>query len=229
MEKIGCGLDIVTGIGTGMHCLSSLEFETLKSRYKRVLIDIGTGDGKFPLRWAREHRDTFCVGMDPNFEVMKKTAFRASRKMSRGGVDNLIMVRGELEHPPSCLSGQADMITVLYPWAALLRAIANASHEALANISRLARPGCEIRLLINTHVFEMDGLAKRLGLPNLDQAYLESRLVPALDLVGIRTIGCRRLPPGDPPLVSTWGKRLSRASRRETFDIQGIKQETEEP
>ena len=61
---------------------------TLLAPPRRVVVDVGTGDGRYPYESARGDPETLYIGLDPDAGAMSEYAFRAGRKPARGGVDN---------------------------------------------------------------------------------------------------------------------------------------------
>jgi len=190
-----------------------------RTEHDSTLLDVGTGDGRFPLRHAREHPRTLCVGLDAVSDNLEPSASRAARKPARGGAPNLLFVIASLEDPPAELGGFADRLTVLYPWSALLRGLVAPDPRMLDSLVMLAAPGARIDLLLNSSVFEQAGYAERLELPALDEPYLERVLVPAYRTAGIHVESYRWLRDEEPPYRTTWGQRLTRSSQRETLEI----------
>jgi 16S rRNA (adenine(1408)-N(1))-methyltransferase len=113
----------------------------------RVLVDIGTGDGRYVYRVARANPTWLCIGIDANAEVMRGSSYRASRKPSRGGAGNAVYVRAALDALPRALDGIADEITVLHPWGSLLDAVTTG--EGLARVARIGKPAAQLVVIVN--------------------------------------------------------------------------------
>ncbi|HKP68224.1 MAG TPA: hypothetical protein VJV05_03000, partial [Pyrinomonadaceae bacterium] len=54
--------------------------------YERVVIDIGTGDGRFVSTCARENPQHFYIGIDANVKPLEKPSVKATRKPAKGGL-----------------------------------------------------------------------------------------------------------------------------------------------
>ena len=105
--------------------LATLSKEDLEARLAsraRCLIDVGTGDGRFAYRYAAEHPDTFCIGIDPVAEAMREASAKALKKPARGGLPNVLYLMDAAETLPGDLEGVADLVTFNYPWGSLLGA-----------------------------------------------------------------------------------------------------------
>jgi 16S rRNA (adenine(1408)-N(1))-methyltransferase len=185
---------------------------------------VGTGDGKFVLRRAREDPGTLCIGMDPVAENLAESAGRAGRKPTRGGVSNALYVVSSLEDPPELLRGAANELTVLFPWAALLRGLAAPDPTLLSNLAGLAAPGCVLHCLLNASVFDQQDYAQRLELPEVDEETVDQRLAPAYAEVGLIIEEAHRLTEGDLPFRTSWGQRLTLGSRRQTLVLKARKE-----
>lgn len=186
---------------------------------ERVWFDAGCGDGRFPYRQARENPGSLCIGIDPVAENLRETAGRIGRKPARGGVDNLVLLVGAIEQLPPELTKIADVVAVNFPWGALLRGVAEPDEAVLAPLAGLLKPGGELRILLNQHVFDDDPLRRRLQLPPLTEDYVDEVLAARYAAVGLTVIERCRLGDAPLPAQTTWGQRLSLGSRRETLAI----------
>lgn len=208
-------------IVTGKRILEIDAQELAERRRGRPLtmIDLGTGDGRFAYRWAREHRDTFCIGLDPVAEAMREVSHKASRKPARGGLDNVIFVVASIERRPDALVGLADRLFVNYPWGSLLEAFVVPDRRLLANVVSFARPGADLTVLLNYSVFEDSSYLERLDLPPFDRDALGIRLAPALEALGVQILE-HDLTTGAPPYATSWQRRLVAGSSRKTLRIE---------
>src|SRR5918911_2592387 len=123
-------------------------------RYAEVVVDLGTGDGKFVLREARARPEVLFVGLDALDEATRESASRAARKPARGGAPNAVFLTADATSPPSALRGRASLVTVNFPWGSLLRAVAEPRPSALREIVALLRPGGRLVALLNLSAAE---------------------------------------------------------------------------
>jgi 16S rRNA (adenine(1408)-N(1))-methyltransferase len=189
--------------------------------YAEVWFDAGAGDGLFAYRAARERADRLCIALDPVAENLAKADKKAARKASKGGVDNLVLLVGAAEMLPEALGGFASMLTVNYPWGALLRGVAEPLAEVLAPLARLLKPGGRFQILLNQQVFDDTPLRDRLTLPPLTEAHVDERLAAAYEGVGLAITERRLLGDQAPPVRTSWGQRLTLGSGRDTLLICG--------
>lgn len=187
----------------------------------RLLLDIGTGDGAFPYREARRDPETLCVGVDPVPEAMLGTSGRIARPRARGGVENLLLLAASLESMPSALDDTATTLTILFPWAALLRMIVLPEIEALDRIRMVCRQNADILILLNMKVLTDETQCRKLGLPIVAADDLGPRLTPAWSRCGLELLEAQPCPRGPSPLRTRWGSRLTLGSGRPVVVIRG--------
>lgn len=132
-------------------------FRAAAARYERVVVDVGTGDGRWIYRLARAHPAWWCLGVDAGADRLREISFRASRKPSRGGTPNAVFVRAAIEWLPSGLLGLADEVHVLFPWGSLLGAARAADPGLLSQIAGLGKPGAAIEVRMNASAVDRDG------------------------------------------------------------------------
>ncbi len=202
-------------VGKALVTLTRADLLARVEGHARVLVDVGTGDGRFVYRWAGAHPDTFCVGLDAVGERMREVSHRASRKPARGGRQNALFVVAAVEALPEELEGLADTVVVNFPWGSLLSALVLPDPAVLAALRRLARPGAELLMLLNQSVLDDRAYAERLGLPPLTDERFEEELRPAYLAAGF-SVREQRLLEGEAPHQTSWGQHLTLGSGRRT-------------
>jgi 16S rRNA (adenine(1408)-N(1))-methyltransferase len=213
-------------VGTGKESfrLDDDEFDSLAREYEDVVVDLGTGDGRFVLRTARERPQSLVVGIDPVQDAMAGVARRASAKPSRGGVPNALFLVASAEALPAALTSRASRVTVNYPWGSLLRTLVQPDPGGLRAVVGLLEPGGRLIALLNASVTDDRDYGERLGLPPLEDAHIDRRLVPGWQESGLGGVSWHRLEPDDePPHHTTWGRRLVRGSSRSTIVVEGTR------
>ena len=109
---------------------------------------------------------------------MADVARRASAKPSRGGVPNALFLVASAEALPAALLGRSSLLTVNYPWGSLLRTLVQPDPGALRAVVGLLQPGGRLIALLNASVTDDRDYGERLGLPPLEDAHIDERLVP---------------------------------------------------
>ena len=200
------------------------EFESLAREYEDVVIDLGTGDGRFVLRTARERPRSLVIGIDPVQEAMAGVARRASAKPSRGGVPNALFLLASAEALPAALSERAALVTVNYPWGSLLRTLVLPNPDGMRAVVGLLQPAGRLIALLNASVTDDRDYGERLGLPPLEDAHVDELLVPGWQESGLEGVSWHRLEPDEEPSHHTsWGRRLVRGSNRSTIVVEGTR------
>ncbi len=88
-----------------------------------IVLDIGTGDGRFVYRCARQNPKKFYIGIDATPRPLEKVSEKIHRKPSKGGLSNLLFIQAAVEDLPPELDGVADEIHIHLPWGSLLRTV----------------------------------------------------------------------------------------------------------
>jgi 16S rRNA (adenine(1408)-N(1))-methyltransferase len=113
-----------------------------------VIIDIGTGDGRFVYQSARQNPNKFYIGIDPNTRPLEKISQKIHRKPAKGGAPNVLFIQAAIEDLPSELDGVADEVHVHFPWGSLLRAVATADCSVLKNLRRICADGALLEVVL---------------------------------------------------------------------------------
>ncbi len=186
--------------------MAQAEFDQLRSRYASTLVDLGTGDGAWPRRFARDYGNVLAIGVDPDRSALQDAAKLAERKPARGGAPNALYVAASAESLPAELQGAADWITIYFPWAALLRMILAGEQQIADILNTLAAPRARLSIVLNAEAAP-DGFKK----PE-PSAVRKSLHVP-LESMGFRIAKSEWLDAAAAP-PTTWGGRLVKGSGR---------------
>lgn len=189
------------------------------ARFGKIVLDLGTGDAKWPHRLAKAEPDALVAALDLDAVAMREVAAKIGKKPAKGGVDNLMLFRASAYEPPYWLFGRVDLLTVNYPWGELLAGAARPDPALLVVFRGLLKTGGRLELLLNTQVFDDPARRAALALPELDDVHLEQTLLPAYELAGFGETLRRRLGPGGGPKRTSWGGRLTLGSRRDTLEL----------
>jgi len=148
---------------------------------------------------------------------MSALSHRAARKPARGGVPNALFGRLSLEDAAGDLLGLADVLTVLFPWGSLLRALA-APDAGLRTLAAIGKRGSRVHFLYGYGSTE----SAALGLPELGGSHVLSHLENTYAAAGLQ-VEARYAAREDVVLVeSTWAKKLAFSpSARAFVEIRG--------
>ena len=181
-----------------------------------VIVDIGTGDGRFVYQSARQNPEKFYVGIDPNAQPIEKISMKATRKPVRGGATNVLFVQAAIENLPDELNDTADEIHIHFPWGSLLRAIAIGEPDVLRSLHRISARGCLLEVVIGIDPRRDRAEVERLGLPSLSAGYLKEVLALTYEAAGfvMRESGC--VAPADwGHFKTSWARRLKGNDQRQ--------------
>jgi 16S rRNA (adenine(1408)-N(1))-methyltransferase len=117
--------------------------------YGDVLIDVGTGDGRYVLHVARTCPTWFAIGMDASRENLR----RASRKAP----PNALYVIANALSMPRELGGMASEVTINFPWGSLLMGLLDGDPMLLEGLRAIARPGAALEIRLNAGALAESG------------------------------------------------------------------------
>jgi 16S rRNA (adenine(1408)-N(1))-methyltransferase len=183
-----------------------------------VTVDLGTGDGRAVAARAAAEPRSLVIGIDANAAAMAETSRRASRGHGDRRLRNGLFLVEAVERLPGPLAEVASTVSVVMPWASLLRGVLGIDDVVLRGIASVVAPGGRVEGLLS--VMPSDAVA---GLASIDRdtgpkiatawaaAGFELRSMrPASldDLRRTRSSWARRL--GDRPV---WSIELARTAR----------------
>lgn len=173
------------------------------------MVDIGTGDGLFVYRSARENPMRFYIGIDPSPRPLEKISEKIHRKPARGGAPNVLFVQAAVEDLPPELDGVADEVHVHFPWGSLLRAVASGERTVLDNLRRICAPEALLEVIIGFDAARDASEIERLGLGPLSIPFIDSVLVPRYRAAGFEVVERGVLAADEwARLHTSWAKRL---------------------
>lgn len=158
-----------------------------------VLVDVGTGDGRYVLHVARTRPEWFVIVVDACRDNL--------RKASRKAPHNALYVIANALAMPEELTGMASKVTINFPWGSLLTGLLDAEPTLLEGLLSIARPGAGLEIRLNSEALTETGYTLESG---------SARLRQSLRSTGFDT--------GDPRLLdarglrqchTTWANRLA--------------------
>lgn len=186
-----------------------------------VVIDIGTGDGRFVSAAARANPNKFYIGIDANAKPLEKISMKATRKSSKGGLPNVLFIQAAVENLPAELDDAADEIHIHFPWGSLLRAVSLGDENVLRALRRISAPGCLLEIIIGIDEERDKSEIERLNLPKLSRDYLECVLLPKYAVAGFKILESGVLNSSEwSKLETSWARKLQGgANRKVTYLI----------
>jgi 16S rRNA (adenine(1408)-N(1))-methyltransferase len=170
-----------------------------------VIIDIGTGDGRFVYQSARRNPNKFYIGIDPNTRPLEKISEKIHRKPAKGGAPNVLFIQSAIEDLPEELNGVANEVHVHFPWGSLLRAVATGDVEVMRNLRRVCAEGALLEVVIAIDPVKDKTEIERLGIKPefVDDVLVENYRAAGFEIVerGMHT---------SQSVDTSWAKRLQR-------------------
>ncbi|MEN3329358.1 MAG: rRNA ((1408)-N(1))-methyltransferase [Acidobacteriota bacterium] len=171
-----------------------------------VIIDIGTGDGRFVYQSARRNPNKFYIGIDPNTRPLEKISEKIHRKQGKGGAPNVLFIQSAVEELPEGLNGVANEVHVHFPWGSLLRAVATGDVEVMRNLRRVCAEGALLEVVIGIDPVRDKTEIERLG---IKPKFIDDALVGNYKAAGFEIVEQRTLTTSE-SVDTSWSKRLQR-------------------
>lgn len=161
--------------------------------YRTILIDVGTGDGRYPLHIARTDPACFVIGLDACRENLCAA--------SRAAPANTAFVIANALALPRELAGLACHITVNFPWGSLLDGLLDGNPSLLHGLATMARPHALVEIRLNGGAMAEAGWPLGAGVAQIQATLCAGGFtVEGLEELDARAL--RRCP-------TTWARRLA--------------------
>ncbi len=184
-------------------------------KHNKVILDIGTGDGKFVYRNAIKNKNNLYIGLDP----AEKQIQIYSKKANRRRLKNALYILGSLENLPEELYSTVDKIFVNLPWGTLLEKIVKSNEIYTKELSKILKKDGEIEIIFG-YVPELEpSETERLGLPKIEN---ESDVLKAFSTFKkiFEVVEMKRLVKEDlDKIETTWAKKLKFGKDRFIYKI----------
>jgi 16S rRNA (adenine(1408)-N(1))-methyltransferase len=171
-----------------------------------VIIDIGTGDGRFVYQSARRNPNKFYIGIDPNTRPLEKISEKIHRKTTKGGAPNALFIQSAVEDLPEELDGVANEVHVHFPWGSLLRAVATGDAGVMRNLRRICAVDGLLEVVIGIDPVRDQTEIERLQIKPqfIDEVLVENYRAAGFEIIetGLRV--------SSQSLDTSWAKRLQR-------------------
>lgn len=121
-----------------------LDFGELMDRltnYNRILLDLGTGDGRYVRTLAERYPDWFIIGVDACRENL--------REHSRIKLPNMLFVIACAQGLPCEFNGLFSAVTINFPWGSLLEGLLTCDSGLMSGLSSVSRPDTKIEIHLN--------------------------------------------------------------------------------
>jgi len=173
-----------------------LDFNGLKDRlanYNRIILDLGTGDGRYTRYLADKNPDWFIIGVDACRENL--------RKHSQAKLHNMLFLIASAQDLPRELNGLVSHITINFPWGSLLESLLADDPLLMRGLESISRESASVDLRLNGGALAEVGTTLEAGAERIYSNMLQGGWqveTPAL----MKASALRTFP-------STWAKRLA--------------------
>jgi len=173
--------------------LDLTDFYARLANYNRIMLDLGTGDGKFAFCHADNFPSHFVIGVDSCRENL--------HEHSRANMPNLLYIIASAQALPHELHGLVSHITINFPWGSLLESFLIGDDRLLHGLESVAGSSAVLDIRLNGGALAEQGWSLEDG---------AERIFENLILAGWRirkpgTMDARALR----AFPSTWAKRLA--------------------
>jgi 16S rRNA (adenine(1408)-N(1))-methyltransferase len=173
--------------------------------YQEILLDIGTGDGRFVRQMALAMPARFAIGVDACRENL--------RANSRVAPANALYLIAEARMLPHALDRLATQITINFPWGSLLGGLLAGEPALLERLAAVARPGALLEVRMNGGALAEAGCSLQDGGERVRQS-LRAAGFDARPPVALGPCELRACP-------SSWAKRLASGRDPRGFYLRG--------
>lgn len=183
-----------------------------------VVVDIGTGDGRFVYRSAQANPRKFFIGIDANAKPLEKISMKATRKINKGGLPNVLFIQAAVENLPAELNETADEIHIHFPWGSLLKSVVAGDENVLKSLRRISAPECLLEIVIGIDETRDKTEIERLGLPKISEDYLQNDLIPKYEAAGFEILESGILSSAEwSRLETSWARKLQGGDNRKVI------------
>ena len=127
--------------GRKSHELDMNGFKGRVASYNRILLDLGTGDGRYARTHAEQHPDWFVIGVDACRENL--------RAHSQTKLQNVLFVIASAQELPHEFSGLISHVTINFPWGSLLESLLAGDPKLIRGLKSVSRTRASLDLRLN--------------------------------------------------------------------------------
>lgn len=135
--------------------IDSAALSAWRAAYAQIVIDIGTGDGRYVQQLAQAYPTYGVIGIDTCRENL--------RTASRQAPANALFLIANALALPTEIHGLATKIMVNFPWGSLVHGLLDADGVVLRALGALAQPSTTLELRLNGDALASSGWALEEG------------------------------------------------------------------
>ena len=173
--------------------MTAAELKETLGGYEHILLDLGTGDGRFVCHMAKQHPDQFFIGVD----ACRENLHLSSRKRR----PNALFVISNVLALPVELNGLASHVTINFPWGSLLEGLLTENDPLVCRLKTITRPCARMDIHLNVEALATAGWTLESGAEQirhiLNAAGWKTKSRACMDTYLLRSF------------PTTWAKRLA--------------------
>jgi trans-aconitate methyltransferase len=163
------------------------------ANYEQIILDLGTGDGRYARTLAEKNSRWFVIGVDSCRENL--------REHSRAKLPNLLFIIASAQELPRELDGLISQITINFPWGSLLESLLVNDAKLMRGLKSVSRPKALLDLRMNGGALAKIGKTLEAGADRVFYNLLQSGWQVDQPMM-MDTSALKKFP-------STWAKRLA--------------------
>lgn len=161
--------------------------------YEHILLDLGTGDGRFIRDMAAQHHDRFFIGVDACRENL--------RVNSLAKLPNALFIIASAQALPHELNGLFSQVNINFAWGSLLESLLDYKDPLISRLLSVTRSCAGMDIYLNAEALMTSGWALEAGADQiqqiLDEAGWKIKSRSSMNAQSLRAY------------PSTWAKRLA--------------------
>lgn len=165
--------------------------ERLKN-YNRIILDLGTGDGRYVHSLAERLPDDFIIGVDACRENLVE--------YSRAKLPNMLFVIANAQYLPCELNGLVSHITINFPWGSLLESLLIGDGRLMCGLDSIACSSGTMDIRLNGGALSEAGWDLETGAVQIQET-MRANSWQMSDLNFIKDCDLQNFP-------STWSRRI---------------------
>ena len=147
--------------GQRSHHIGLIELAERLADYDNILLDLGTGNGRFVRCMAEQQKDRFFIGVDACRENLRASSLKK--------LPNAMFVIASAQSLPLELNGLASHITINFPWGSLLGSLLNSDACLLNGLASIACSCAQLAILLNGEALKTAGWTLEAGADQIER------------------------------------------------------------
>lgn len=184
--------------------------------FKKTIMDIGTGDGRFVYKNAAANPDILYIGIDPSNQMEAYI-----KKANRKHLKNVRFITASVENLPQEFENSIDEINIILPWGTLLQYTVTADHTILRQIRNLLKQSGILKMVLGYAQETEPNETERLGLPEINGEQIKNVITPQYENSGFMLKSWHPLERRElKNFETTWCKKLAFGKLRPLFYLE---------